>query len=213
MINEYVKQLEKFNLKKIVNFSLLLFIFSFIVSLFLSYFVNDNSLNFNITLLKIVLLILFYIALLILHEGIHAISFIIFGKAKKGDVSFGVILKHGMIYCTTKRPLTASAYKISLLTPIIFTGIIPLVIFIISGNVGYIFLFSLMVSGGAGDLIMFNRIRKYPSYQLILDHPKAPAFYLVYEKGNEPEGFIEVTEEQEKEVLEELNKIKKKKTS
>jgi len=208
MEKEYVRQLERFNLRKIVNLSLTLFIIAFVLAVIISVKINENNgMIFDLSFKGLVIFIVGYIILMFLHEGIHAIGFIVFGKAKKEDVSFGVIIKQGMIYCTTKKPLLASAYKISVILPLIITGLIPLIVVIISGHFNYIFLFSLLVSGAAGDITMFNRIKRLNKNQLILDHPKAPAYYLMYEKGQEPAGFKEVTAKEEEELEKDLNKI------
>lgn len=148
-----------------------------------------------------------YIILIILHEGIHALSALLFAKAKPKDVEFGAIWAQLMFYCHIKKPMTARAYRAVLIMPIIFTGIIPLIIVTVFASPYLIVLFALMVAGGAGDVVMFAETFKYSPNQLIEDHPKAPAYYLVFEEGAElPEDFVEVTEEQEQELLDKMNK-------
>lgn len=203
----YKKQLVKFDVKYMINLSLIMFIVPFVVSLIINIMVFDTSQTITGKIyFDLLILISSIIMLLIMHEGIHALGFIIFGKLNAKDIGFGIIPKQGMIYCTAKKPMKAKEYMVALILPIIFTGIIPLIVSTVWGNYIWIFVFSIMVSGGAGDIIMFNQVRKLDKNQMILDHPKAPAYYLIYEEGNEPEDFLEVTEEMEKEIEEELKK-------
>lgn len=203
----YKKQLVKFDTAKMINLSIIMFIVPFVALSLLNLFVfGSKSVTTGMWYLDIIIWVVLVFLLVIIHEGLHAVGFLLFGKAKKADISFGIVPKQGMVYCTCKKPMTSKMYLLALILPIVVTGIIPIIIVTIFGNVSLILLFSVMISGGAGDVIMLNQVRKLTKEQLIMDHPKAPAYYLVYEQGKEPNDFVEVTEEMEKEVLEELNK-------
>lgn len=204
---EYKKQLVKFNLNKIANLSLLLFLLPFAAALFL------NLLAFKRPLLitgkvyfDIIMIIGIYIVGLVCHEGLHALGAVIFGKCSPKDIKFGVIPKQMMLYCHVKTPLTVASYRYLLLLPVIVTGIIPLIISTILGNIFLVAVFAMLVSGGAGDFIMVHSLSKYPSKQLICDHPEAPAYYLVYPSDNLPDDFDEATEEQEDALREEMKR-------
>lgn len=145
------------------------------------------------------LLIIFAVFLigLVAHEGIHAIFAMLIGKVKKEDLAFGANPRQLMLYCHVKTPLSVSAYRLMLLPPVLITGLIPLVLSAFLGSSFLVVVFSLLVSGGAGDLMMLFSLRKYDREQLVVDHPEAPAYYLVYPEDALPEDFVEVTEEQE----------------
>ena len=49
---------------------------------------------------------------------------------------------------------------------------------------------------------------KLDKKQLILDHPTAPAYYIVYPEDQVPEDFREVTAEEEKELQNNMNNTK-----
>ena len=59
--------------------------------------------------------------------------------------------------------------------------IIPLVISTVLLNYPYCFLFAIMVSGAAGDVLMFLELLKCKDAKLIIDHPTEPAFYVIYD--------------------------------
>lgn len=201
----YKKQLIKFDTAKIINLSLLMFLIPLIISSLLNILVFGSNKTTGIWYVDFIIYVISGVMLIVLHELLHALGFIVFGKASTKEVKFGVAPKQGMVFCTCSKPMPAKAYLLALVIPVIVTGIIPLIIVTIVGNFFWIVLFSIMVSGGAGDLVMLNRVRKHNKEQLIMDHPKAPAYYLVYEQGKEPADFVEATEEMEKQIEEEMN--------
>lgn len=204
---EYKRQLKRFDLMKIANLSVILFAAPFAVSMLLNLFVLKASfLLTNAFYWDILIIIAIYIVGLFAHEGLHALGAILFGKCSPKDIKFGVNLKQFMLYCHANKPMTVNAYRGLLLLPVIVTGIIPLIISTVFGNVFLLVVFSLLVSGGAGDFIMFFSLTKYKKDQLILDHPSAPAYYLYYPADSLPDDFEEVTKEQEEELLKEMER-------
>ncbi|HHT83726.1 MAG: DUF3267 domain-containing protein [Christensenellales bacterium] len=202
---EISKQLVKFDTVKIINFSLILFLVPLVLGLALNIFVFDAPKPATgVYYLDAVIIVFVCVALIFMHEGLHALGFMLFGKAKPKDIKFGLAPKQGMLYCACSKPMTASSYMGALILPVLVTGIIPFVIVTVLGNFMWVILFSVMISGGAGDFVMFDSVRKLKPSQLIMDHPKAPAYYLIYEKGREPKDFTEVTQEQEREIEEQM---------
>ncbi|NLL56285.1 MAG: DUF3267 domain-containing protein [Clostridiales bacterium] len=196
----YKRQLKSFNLNTVATISLVMFLVSFIAFSLINLSLENKLLLTGKVYLDVIISILMLAVLLVIHELLHAISAVIFGKLTFKDIKLGANLKQGMIYCHIKKPLKINAYRISIILPIIITGIIPLVISAIFGNLFLVAVFSFMVSGGAGDIVMFFSLSGIDSHTLIEDHPKALAYYLLYENGKEPKNFIECTKEQQEEV-------------
>lgn len=204
---KYKKQLVTFDIKKIISISLFMFILPMAFAVLLKATVFKSSYgSTKLWYLDLIIYVVSILLLIVAHELIHALGFKIFGKAKHKEIKFGIAPKQGMVFCTCSKPITAKAYLLTLILPIIITGVIPLIIVTIWGNIFWIIIFSFMISGGAGDIIMLKEVVKLDKKQLVLDHPKAPAFYLLYEEGKEPENFIESNAEQEKHLLEDMNK-------
>lgn len=180
-----------------------MFIVSFIVALIINVTLF-SSFHFTLGLWDYLIVIVACPLLFVCHEGIHALSFII-GGAPKRSISFGAIPKKFMLYCTTCEPISKKTYMISLLMPLIITGIIPIIIATILLDYKYILLFALMISGAAGDVVMIGKLLKFKKAKMILDHPKAPAFYLLYDENEIPEDFVEVTDAMEQEILKQIN--------
>lgn len=201
----YKKRLVKFDISKIMNMSFLLFLVPAILGVIVNLVIKGKDQSITGTFLYDAIFSAgLLIVLLFVHEGLHALGFILFGKAKLKNIKFGVIWKQGMLYCTTTQPLTVKAYAISLVLPLIIAGLVPFIIIIFLGNALLVLVFAFMISGASGDILMLNKVCSYPKDQLILDHPSAPAFYLIYPEGKEPADFTETTEEEEKALLEEM---------
>ena len=204
---EYKKKVVKFKIDKIAELSVIMFVVPFVIAAALNILVAKRPLLLTGKVyFDIMVMIAVYLVGLVCHEGLHALGAILFAKKTAKDISFGANLKLGILYCHVKTPMKNVSYQGLLLLPVIVTGIIPLVISVIFGNIFLVVAFSLLVSGGAGDIIMFLSLLKHDRNQLILDHAEAPAYYLVYPENELPETFIEVTDTQEDELREEMKK-------
>ncbi len=200
------RQLVTANLKEVIILSTLLFSISLAIGFLISLLVFDPiKSNTNLWYIDIIIYVVSTAMLIALHEVLHALGFIIFGKARAKDISFGFAPHQGMFYCSCSKVITARAYALTLILPVILTGILPFIFVIIWGNVFWIMIFSIMISGGAGDLIMLNQVIKLRSDQLVLDHPKGMAFYKIYKQGQQlPSDFVEVTQDMERRLLEDM---------
>lgn len=108
---------------------------------------------------------------IILHELIHGIAFIIFGKAKLLEVKFGVLWKSFTPYAHCKIPLKLKAYRIALLAPVIITGFIPLIIALFIDSLALVIVAAFLITAGAGDWIMYKLLKPFPANAKIIDHP------------------------------------------
>ncbi len=128
----------------------------------------------------------FYLGFLIgiiLHETIHALGFMFVGKAKGSDIKFGFIWKHLTPYAHCKVPMTVKSYRISLLLPVILTGIIPLFIALVFGNWLLVAISVFLIAGGMGDWIVFRKINSFSGDLLLEDHPNAIGC-IIYQNKN-----------------------------
>lgn len=196
------KQLVTINLKKVNYISYAMLIVPFIFAVLLKFLVF-KKISYGVGYWDYLIIILGMPILFVCHECVHALFFMIGGAPKK-SIKFGAIPKKMMLYCTTNEPINKKAYAIALIMPLIITGVLPLIVAIILLDWKYIFLFAGMISGAAGDVVMIIKLLKYKTAKMVLDHPKAPAFYLLYDENDLPNDFVEVTEEMEQKLLEEI---------
>ena len=82
-----------------------------------------KNLNYGLGWWDALIILALYPILTLVHEGLHAVGFML-GGASKSSVKFGAIAKKMMLYCTTTKPLSPLSYKFSLVLPFLTIGII-----------------------------------------------------------------------------------------
>ena len=128
------------------------------------------------------LLILIFVIGIVLHELIHAISWVTFAKIPFSKIKFGFNLRSLSPYAHCGEPVTAKVYRIALLTPAIILGIIPISISFVSGSVWFFVAGLLFTVTACGDFLIFWLIRKVKNNQLVADHPERAGCKVVEER-------------------------------
>lgn len=168
-----MKKLAKSNLIWSIVLSILFIVFNMLI---------HKEFKFHFTFLNcIIYTILFfigYIILIVLHEGFHLLGFLLFGKAKMKDLDYGLNLKLGVAYATTKKPLLNKEMRKVLLLPFWTTGVIPTVIGFIIGSNLIVLLGAWLIAGAIGDFYMYKELKKYPNEVLVKDDPKLPVLHV-----------------------------------
>lgn len=136
-----------------------------------------TSWNFGIG--EILLTLLGLVALVVAHEGVHAIGWIIFGHVPPRDIRFGVDMKTLSPYAHARVPMRMAGYRIGAALPGIVTGILPVVIGTLIGHGWLTFLGAFMVTGAVGDLLVLWAIRDVPGDARVLDHPSNAGCYVL----------------------------------
>ena len=143
----------------------------FIVLYFLT---NPEPLNWaGRGIWQTLLLLIFYIALVILHELIHGLTWSRFTKNGFRSISFGVIWRSLNPYCTCTEPLSKTHYLTGSLMPWFVLGILPCIASLIFHS-GYLLIIGvIMAISAGGDLLIAKMIltRKGEGIMLFLDHP------------------------------------------
>jgi len=107
----------------------------------------------------------------VLHEVLHALSFLIIGRVSAENVKLGFQWRSLTPYAHCKIPVKASLYRISLLMPALIMGIIPWFVAMIAGN-GWLLVYAVIFTiVGGGDILTILIIRKAKPNQLVQDHP------------------------------------------
>ena len=136
----------------------------------------------SIVLNGILPLILFF-AGIILHELIHGIFFAVYAKKGIRSVRFGIMWKALAPYAHCTEPLKIKQYIIALLAPLILVGIIPAITGIIIGSFLLTAFGIILSAGAAGDLMIYNLIRKENPEDYVQDHP-IEAGYFIFRKNS-----------------------------
>jgi hypothetical protein len=111
------------------------------------------------------------------HELIHGIGWVLFGKISIRDVRFG--LKSLTPYTHCKVPIRAKAYRMGAFMPGLMLGILPYVIGIMVGN-GWIMAFGLLyILAAGGDLLVLWILRDVNREAWVEDHPSRAGCYVM----------------------------------
>lgn len=131
------------------------------------------------------LLLIGFLATVIIHEGIHGITWAIFAKHGLKSISFGIKWSHLTPYCHCSETLNRTHYILGGIMPGIVTGIVPLLISYATAN-GWLLLISvLLIATAVGDFMVIKRVLRYSHNYRFLDHPTEIGFIVKAPNENE----------------------------
>jgi hypothetical protein len=108
--------------------------------------------------------------LLVVHELLHALAWMIAGGFRWEQISFGIDRATLSPYTHIAAPMTARAYRIGAVTPGLLTGVLPTLAAWVFGSGPLSLIGALMSVGAVGDLIVLWVIRHVPGDTLVIDH-------------------------------------------
>ena len=114
------------------------------------------------------------IALIVVHELIHGLTWSRFVPGGFTDIEFGIMRDSLTPYCTCKTPLRKEAYVTGTLAPLVVLGIIPIAVAFCIGSVALLFVGIFMADGAVGDVMIVVKLLFHKSQTddvLIFDHP------------------------------------------
>ena len=124
---------------------------------------------FPVTVWSFVILIIGYAAYLFVHELLRGLIFWAFGGIAIKDLSFGVIIKQGTVFCISKVPISLRRVRVSLLFPF-FVVFVPLFVYgLVAGDIIYVLGSSLAVAVSASDFFYLWLLRKYKGSLFLLE--------------------------------------------
>ena len=126
--------------------------------------------------LNMVFFLVAFIAFIVIHEGIHGLSWAIGIPGHFKNIEFGFVVKMLTPYCTCKVPMPVPLYVFGSLMPMTVLGIIPGILCIFFANLGILGFFILQILAGAGDLLISIMVIKHMSRTkckdvVLIDHP------------------------------------------
>ena len=106
---------------------------------------------------------------IVVHELLHGLGFIWFGRVPWRQIRFGVKWKGLVAYAVAVSPVTAKAYRLAGSFPGLMLGVLPGLGAIITGN-GWLLIYGLLMTISAvGDLIILWNTRSIDCDALVLD--------------------------------------------
>jgi hypothetical protein len=128
-----------------------------------------------------VVLVMLLLAGVVVHEALHGLGFVLFGRVSWSQIKFGVFWKYLAPYAGCRAPVSASAYRYAVALPGLMLGIVPAFAAIATGSRWLLIYGLVMTLGAIGDLAILWVIRSVNSHRLVLDHPKAVGCWVLDE--------------------------------
>ena len=116
---------------------------------------------------------------IVVHELIHGISWMIFGRKPFSAIKFGYQWKTFTPYAHLKEPVEVNAYRLGAFLPGFILGILTYLLSLVLGN-GDLFWFSLVhTSAAGGDWLILWLIRHVKAGRHVEDHPTNAGCYVL----------------------------------
>jgi hypothetical protein len=131
-----------------------------------------------------------YVVSVVIHEVLHVLAMLVFGRVSAGSIEWGHRISEGIVYVHTTEPMSVRAYRGVLALPGIVTGIIPVLIAWLTGSWLLVLYGWLMTTSAVGDLAIHRLIRDLDPSALVRDHPEQVGVLLM-ETGDGGESNIE----------------------
>ena len=165
-------------------FAVVLLIPLLIVGFGLFWLKNRGIRAVSFTPLGPVLFLALFVALTVVHELIHGLSWAIFAEHHWKDIEFGFMKQYLTPYCTCCVPLSKGQYIFGALMPLIVLGILPMLAGILMGSFSVLLMGIIMADAAAGDILIVWKILRYRSGAgdiVYMDHP-TQAGGVIFEK-------------------------------
>ena len=116
------------------------------------------------------------ILMVVIHEGIHGLSWSLGTPHHLKDIEFGFVVKMLTPYCTCKVPISIPLYVFGSLMPMTLLGIIPGIVCIFFGSSLLLAIFIIQILAGAGDLLISCMVIRHMCRTkckdvVLIDHP------------------------------------------
>jgi hypothetical protein len=128
---------------------------------------------------NIVLLLTAVLLGIVVHELIHGLSWVIFGRKPFSAIKFGFQWQSLTPYAHLKEPVEVNAYRLGAFMPGFILGILVYSLSLVLGN-GDLFWFSLVhTSSAGGDWLILWLIRHVKAGMQVEDHPTNAGCYVL----------------------------------
>jgi hypothetical protein len=112
----------------------------------------------------------------VVHEMLHALTWVLVGKAKLRRIRFGFDLKNMAPYVHCEDRLSVSAYVAGTLMPGLILGLVPAAISVFSANAWLLWFGIFFTAGAASDFYCVLQLRRFHNSESISDHPSGIGF-------------------------------------
>ncbi|MCA9973908.1 MAG: DUF3267 domain-containing protein [Anaerolineales bacterium] len=107
---------------------------------------------------------------LLLHEGLHALGFLLAGRAPRSAVRLAFNRRTLAPAAHCRVPLSLRAYRVAVLLPAVLLGLLPGILGIALGELWITLYGELMTLAATADLVILLAVRHLPPQARVLDH-------------------------------------------
>lgn len=116
---------------------------------------------------------------IVVHELIHGLSWMFFGKKPRSAITYGFQLKTLTPYAHCKEPMGARAYRLGAAMPGVILGVVPWLIgTLIEDSLLLIFGFIFTIAA-LGDAMILWLLRSVEPHARVIDHPTRAGCYVL----------------------------------
>jgi hypothetical protein len=115
--------------------------------------------------------ILAVVLLIVVHEALHAVGMVQFGKISWRDIRFGIMWWALMPYCHCTVPLSIRAFRRMALLPLWITGGVTLACLLVFPSDLVALVTGFTVAACVGDVWMVAKLRRFDEDWLVSDSP------------------------------------------
>lgn len=125
-----------------------------------------------------------FFALVIAHEVVHAVGWMVFGGVPPAEIRFGLDRATLSPYAHARTAMPATGYRIGAALPLLLTGILPWLAALLLGSPPLAALSAVLISAAIGDLYVLWVIREVPGGAQVLDHPAQAGCYVLLDESS-----------------------------
>jgi hypothetical protein len=111
------------------------------------------------------------VVLIVVHEALHAVGMVLFGKISWRDIRFGVIWRALMPYCHCTVPLSVRAFRRMALLPLWITGGVTLAGLLVFPSDLVALVAGFTLAACLGDVWIVARLQRFNEGWLVADSP------------------------------------------
>jgi len=134
----------------------------------------------TVYLLNLLLFMVLLIASMVVHELIHGLAWIGFGKKAFSAIKLGMQWKTLTPYAHLKAPIEINVYRISGFMPGFVLGTLPFCLSLVLGDSNLLWFSIIQTAAASGDWLILWLLRNVKGGMLVEDHPSRAGCY-VYE--------------------------------
>jgi len=139
---------------------------------------GTKNMQFNLYLLNLLFFLALLIASMFVHELLHGLTWMWFGKKSFPTIKLGIQWKTLTPYAHLKEPIEINAYRIGGFMPGFIMGILPFLLSLVLGNDNLLWFSVIQTAAASGDWLILWVLRNVKSGTMVEDHLSRAGCYV-----------------------------------